>query len=301
MKNFLLVLVLVLFALENVSVAVDTSFGSLNEAKQAALKDVEPDYIVDLNKALYTNKLLPYAKTIDLKNERNRLLYLLTMRSYNSLTQITGQRTAILYFFKDTEPKLSFKKYKAEKIAQASRIKGLEQDDNRCSICCCLEKDRQNKLKSKEDPSSAAQDAAMAAGLNDAAWNAAWLYGGDPWGPSWDLANSALITYFDNATNVANSQIEKALVDITDPIQQGRIAYRVAEWVALNYYYAKATEMLGIVNNILAKNLPNTVKNPTANPNVWWKYRSAYFTPLRPISYVYVTGWLAILDEGLRL
>jgi hypothetical protein len=286
------------------SVAMHSGFGSLDEVIQAAINDnAEPNYIVNLNRDLFTNKLLPYQKSLNLQDERARLLYLLTMRSYNSLSQITGQRTAILYFYKDRTAYFSladYKTFKVTQISQAQKPDEVAQSTVCLPFCCpCIGKKTTDNSHIKESPTDAAQDAALAAGLNNAAWNEAWLYGGDPWGPSWDKANDALLTYFDEATNIANSQIERALVGITDPIEQGRIAYRVAEWVALNHYYAKAIEMFSAIHAVLAANLPQNVKNPTTNKETWWRYRSAYFTPLRPISYVYVAGWLHFLDKAM--
>ncbi|HXW53854.1 MAG TPA: hypothetical protein VEL47_07105 [Myxococcota bacterium] len=285
--------------------ALDTEFGSLEEAKAAGLENREPNFVNDWSLALGNNKLVPFQEVNHIQAPREMLLFLLTMRSYNSLIQITAMNTSLLFFMKDQKKldsvrlkmptasyyQASYKDSLAKKNAPLPMV--IDEDNDNCCECCCFS----FKKQTQRDPSIVAQETALAAGLLRATWGPGWDYDA-AWGPSWDSANKELTTFYQIAQAIGFAQIKRALVGITDPEQQGRIAYRVAEWVALNTFYDKASQMLDIAYKSVAKNLPADAKNPFSSLREWQSYRDTYFTVLKKESQIFLSPWIKIFDQG---
>lgn len=150
----------------------------------------------------------------------------------------------------------------------------------------------------------AAQNAALYAAKNSAE-NAAK---NTDWSAAWNAALAAARSIVkdaaeDAAKYVAKNAAKNAVTQGASAQEIGRISYRVAEWVVLNYLLRNIKVIVQVVHPSVLKALgENPAGNPFVDHDSWLATYKNHFAWLEPEAMMFLAPWLAqiVRIEGLE-
>lgn len=250
------------------SVVSHSTIGTKREVIEAAKAGEEPAYITPLMQALST-KLNQFVKTKGgLTSFRKKAAFLITMRIYNDIAFVgaySGFKLAKKYrrLFKADEGVLNTGLSAA--VDASGNLIPYTDAVYHCYKKCSVYKDH---YKDKDAPWMIIQEK-----VRDVAHRAAFL---------------ALFQ------QISIAALEQHKVSLFEGM---RIAYRVAEWSALNYLLEHAEKILPEIYGVVKERLPKYLSTYSIfyPPEAWDKFQSESFGKLPPQTMVFLNPWLEVL------